>query len=151
MPVSKKLHFLFLHRAINLHGGCYLHRAMNLQGGCYLYHAIFSYSAYYLYRAMDLHGGLFCTMFYFYIAANGNRFGKQKREESIMKIVDGAYTSAKIFTDTAEDYALAQIQQLCDFEAFAGCRVRVMPDVHPGKVGTIGFTATAGPKILPNV
>lgn len=139
MPVSKILHFLFLHRAINLHGGCYLHRA------------IFSYSAYYLHRAMDLHGGLFCTVLYFYIAADGNRFGKQKREESIMKIVDGAYTSAKIFTDTAEDYALAQIQQLCDFEAFAGCRVRVMPDVHPGKVGTIGFTATAGPKILPNV
>lgn len=68
-----------------------------------------------------------------------------------MKIVDGVYTSAKIFTDTVEDYALAQIQQLCNLEAFAGCKVRVMPDVHPGKVGTIGFTATAGPKILPNV
>ena len=68
-----------------------------------------------------------------------------------MKTVDGVYTSAKIFTDTIEDYARAQIQQLCDFPAFQGCKIRVMPDVHPGKVGTIGFTATAGDKLLPNV
>lgn len=68
-----------------------------------------------------------------------------------MKIIDGTYVSAKIFADTAEDYALAQIRQLCSLEAFAGCKIRVMPDVHPGKVGTIGFTATAGSKLLPNV
>lgn len=58
-----------------------------------------------------------------------------------MKIVDGVYTSAKIFTDNVEDYALAQIQMLCDNAAFADCQIRIMPDVHPGKVGTIGFTA----------
>ena len=68
-----------------------------------------------------------------------------------MKTVNGVYTSAKIFTDTIEDYAMAQIQQLCDLEAFQGCKIRIMPDVHPGKVGTIGFTATVGGKLLPNV
>lgn len=68
-----------------------------------------------------------------------------------MKIVNGVYTSAKIFTDTMEDYAAAQIQMLCDQEAFTGCTIRVMPDVHPGKVGTIGFTSTVGRKVLPNV
>ena len=68
-----------------------------------------------------------------------------------MKTVNGVYTSAKIFTDTVENYAKAQIQQLCDFLAFQGCKIRVMPDVHPGKVGTIGFTAVAGDKLLPNV
>ena len=68
-----------------------------------------------------------------------------------MKTVNGAYTSAKIFTDTIEDYALAQIQMLCDHSAFQGSKIRIMPDVHPGKVGTIGFTATIGDKILPNV
>lgn len=68
-----------------------------------------------------------------------------------MKTVNGLYTSAKIFTDTIEDYALAQIKQLCDYEAFEGCKIRVMPDVHPGKVGTIGFTAVVGEKLLPNV
>lgn len=68
-----------------------------------------------------------------------------------MKIINGVYTSAKIFTDTIEDYALSQIQMLCDNEAFAGSTVRVMPDVHPGKVGTIGFTATVRNRILPEV
>ncbi|WP_394927130.1 RtcB family protein [uncultured Robinsoniella sp.] len=68
-----------------------------------------------------------------------------------MKTVNGVYTSAKIFTDTIEDYALAQIQMLCDNEVFQGYKVWVMPDVHTGKVGTIGFTATIGGKILPMV
>lgn len=68
-----------------------------------------------------------------------------------MKVVNGVYTSAKIFTNIVEDYASAQIQMLCDNEAFTGCRIRVMPDVHPGKVGTIGFTSTVRSRILPNV
>lgn len=68
-----------------------------------------------------------------------------------MRILSGAYTSAKIFTDTIEDYALAQIQILIDHPAFQGSRVRIMPDVHPGKVGTIGFTATVSHRVLPNV
>ncbi len=73
-----------------------------------------------------------------------------------MKTVNGVYTSAKIFnTKTTEysidEYALAQLKALCDNEAFEGCSIRVMPDVHPGKVGTIGFTSTLGKRILPNV
>lgn len=73
-----------------------------------------------------------------------------------MKTVNGVYTSAKIFnTNTTEysidDYALVQLQFLCDNEAFDGCTIRVMPDIHPGKVGTIGFTSTLGKRVLPNV
>lgn len=68
-----------------------------------------------------------------------------------MKTVDGIYTSAKIFTDTIEDYALSQIRMLCDNPAFAGSRIRIMPDVYPGKAGTIGFTATLGERLLPEV
>lgn len=68
-----------------------------------------------------------------------------------MKIVNGVYTSAKIFSNTAEDYALAQIQMLCDFEALAGSRIRVMPDVHPGKIGVIGLTMEVGDKVLPGL
>lgn len=68
-----------------------------------------------------------------------------------MKKVNGVYTSAIIFTETIEDYAIAQLQQLCDNEALQGCKVRIMPDVHPGKVGTIGFTSTIGDKLLPNL
>ena len=78
------------------------------------------------------------------------------RKEINMETVNGVYTSAKIFnTNTTEysidDYAIAQIQALCDNEAFDGCTIRVMPDVHPGKVGTIGFTSTLGKRVLPNV
>lgn len=68
-----------------------------------------------------------------------------------MRLVQGKYTTAKVFSDTAEDYALAQIQKLCDNEVFKDCQVRIMPDVHPGKVGPIGFTSELGNKIMPNV
>lgn len=68
-----------------------------------------------------------------------------------MRVLNGKYTSAKIFTDTIEEYALVQLQMLVDHPAFQGSRVRIMPDVHPGKVGTIGFTATVTERILPSV
>lgn len=68
--------------------------------------------------------------------------------------INGKYTSATIFTTTdnsIEDYAIAQLSKLCDNIASKGCRMRVMPDVHPGKVGTIGLTMTVGDRIMPNV
>lgn len=73
-----------------------------------------------------------------------------------MKTINGVYTSAIIFntntmTHSIDDYAIAQIQALCDHKAFENCAVRIMPDVHPGKVCTIGFTSTLGKQILPNV
>lgn len=80
----------------------------------------------------------------------------QLNEEIIMKTIKGTATCAHIFTtsnkDTAIDqYALSQLQMICDQESSRGCRVRVMPDVHPGKVGTIGLTMTVGEKIIPNL
>ena len=73
-----------------------------------------------------------------------------------MKTIHGVYTSAIIYhTNTIEnsvdDYAIAQIKQLCDNKAFKDCKIRIMPDVHPGKVGTIGFTSTIGTAVIPNV
>ncbi len=68
-----------------------------------------------------------------------------------MEELQGKYTTAKVFSDNVEQYALAQIQLLIDHPAFAGCKVRVMPDVHPGTIGPIGFTATVGNSILPGV
>lgn len=48
-----------------------------------------------------------------------------------METIKGAYTSAQIFTtnnnETAIDqYALAQLQMICDQEASTGCRIRVI-------------------------
>ena len=73
-----------------------------------------------------------------------------------METIKGAYTSAQIFTTnnktTAVDqYALAQLQMICNQESSKDCRIRVMPDVHPGKVGTIGLTMTIGNKLIPNL
>ena len=73
-----------------------------------------------------------------------------------MKTINGVYTSAHIFTTNNEttaidNYAIHQLQSLCDNEVSKGCRIRVMPDVHPGIVGTIGLTMTIGDKLMPNL
>lgn len=73
-----------------------------------------------------------------------------------MKTINGSYASAKIFTiqneNTAIDqYAIHQIESLCNNEVAKNSVIRVMPDVHPGKVGTIGLTMTVGDKLMPNL
>ena len=44
---------------------------------------------------------------------------------------------------------MEQIRQVCDTEAFANCKIRIMPDVHAGKGCTIGTTMTVTDKIVP--
>lgn len=73
-----------------------------------------------------------------------------------MKIVKGTYSSAVVFTTnnpaTALDqYAEAQIQAICDNGVSKGSKIRVMPDVHPGKVGPIGLTMTIHDRVMPNL
>lgn len=68
-----------------------------------------------------------------------------------MKYVQGAYTSAIVYTDLVEQEALEQIQLLCDQPIAAGSRVRIMPDVHAGSGCTIGTTMTIGDKIMPSL
>ena len=50
-----------------------------------------------------------------------------------------------------DDYAKAQLKLLADNEVSKGSKIRVMPDVHPSKVCTVGLTMTVGEKILPEV
>lgn len=57
----------------------------------------------------------------------------------------------KIYTDEVEDLALQQIHRLLEQPAFAGAKVRIMPDVHAGKGCVIGFTANLGDKVIPNI
>lgn len=54
--------------------------------------------------------------------------------------VEGKYTTAKIMTDDVEQHAIAQVKQLCDLEWMKDSEIVCMPDIHPGKVATIGFT-----------
>lgn len=67
-----------------------------------------------------------------------------------IKIV-GKYGEAKIFSAAVDDYAIAQIKMLCDNEVAKNSKIRVMPDVHPAKVSTVGLTMTVGERILPNL
>lgn len=80
----------------------------------------------------------------------------EMERNTYMKTINGVASSAIIFNTKSkehsiDDYALAQIKNLCDNPAFTGCKIRIMPDVHPGKVGTIGFTSTLGNQVIPNV
>ena len=81
---------------------------------------------------------------------------RNKTEPKIVKergsmLIKGKFAEAKIYSDDVEQYAVAQLQMLCDNEVAQGSVIRVMPDVHPGKVGTIGLTMTIGKRIMPNL
>ena len=68
-----------------------------------------------------------------------------------MEIIKGKFAEAKVFSNDLEQYARAQLQMICDNEVAKGSVIRVMPDVHPGKVGTIGLTMTVEDRIIPNL
>lgn len=65
--------------------------------------------------------------------------------------VEGKNNTALCYTDQLETTAEAQIRAVCDLEAFAGARIRIMPDVHAGKGCTIGTTMTISDKIVPGM
>ena len=68
-----------------------------------------------------------------------------------MKTVKGIYAEAKIFTDDVEDYAQAQVKMICDNEIADGSTIRMMPDIHPGKVAPIGLSMTVTDKVIPQL
>ncbi|MCL2212426.1 MAG: RtcB family protein, partial [Oscillospiraceae bacterium] len=68
-----------------------------------------------------------------------------------MLTVSGAYTTAKIFTDSLEPSAEGQIRTMCDQPFMKGSKVRIMPDVHAGKGCTIGTTMTIGECVVPSM
>ena len=61
----------------------------------------------------------------------------------------GNFITARVFATTLEDGAREQIKTVCDTEAFAASKIRIMPDVHAGKGCTIGTTMTVTDKIVP--
>ena len=73
-----------------------------------------------------------------------------------MITIYGKYTNAIVYTVENELYALEeharkQLQMICNHPSSEDSMIRVMPDVHPGKVGTIGLTMTVGDSILPSL
>lgn len=57
----------------------------------------------------------------------------------------------RIFTDNIEPAAINQIYNLLSQPPFQDSKVRIMPDVHLGSGCVVGFTATLGNKVIPNV
>ena len=72
-------------------------------------------------------------------------------DQQNIRIVQGKYNSAKVFTDVVEDTAIRQIETLCDQPFTQGAQIRVMPDVHAGAGCTIGTTVTITDAIVPNL
>ncbi|MBQ1878081.1 MAG: RtcB family protein [Erysipelotrichaceae bacterium] len=68
-----------------------------------------------------------------------------------MKIIEGKYARAVIYTDVVEETALQDIQKLCDQPFAQDSQIRIMPDVHAGKGCTIGTTMTVTDKVVPNI
>ena len=65
--------------------------------------------------------------------------------------IQGLHNTALCYTPALEPAAAGQIKAVCDQEAFAGCKIRIMPDVHAGKGCTIGTTMTIRDKIVPGM
>lgn len=68
-----------------------------------------------------------------------------------MITIQGLYNTAVCYTPELEEAARSQIQAVCDRPEFAGCKIRIMPDVHAGKGCTIGTTMTIQDKIVPGM
>lgn len=68
-----------------------------------------------------------------------------------MKILNGRYGVAKVFTDNVEQEALNQIETLLEQDTFEDCNIRIMPDTHAGKGCVIGFTSEIKDKVIPNL
>ncbi|HHT15933.1 MAG TPA: RtcB family protein [Clostridiales bacterium] len=68
-----------------------------------------------------------------------------------MITIKGAHNTAIVFTTDLEPQAEAQIQAVCDQEAFSQSKIRIMPDVHAGMGCTIGTTMTITDKIVPGM
>jgi len=63
----------------------------------------------------------------------------------------GKHAAAHVYTSEIDDTSASQLQQMLDHEAFAGLKVRIMPDVHAGKGSVVGFTSELGERLIPNV
>lgn len=63
----------------------------------------------------------------------------------------GRFNTAICYTNEVEDTAFSQIEAVCNEEAFAKSKIRIMPDVHAGKGCTIGTTMAIEDKVVPNM
>ncbi|MDR1731550.1 MAG: RtcB family protein [Synergistaceae bacterium] len=65
--------------------------------------------------------------------------------------IQGAHNTAVCYCSALDEIAAAQIRAVCDQEEFAGCKIRIMPDVHAGRGCTIGTTMTLRDRVVPGM
>ena len=65
--------------------------------------------------------------------------------------IKGKINTAVCYAKIIENEAIEQIRRMCDYDLTAGCKVRIMPDVHAGKGCTVGTTMTVTDKTCPNI
>ncbi len=65
--------------------------------------------------------------------------------------IKGNVNTAICYAKVVDDDAIEQIRRMCDYSMTEGSKIRIMPDVHPGKGCTIGTTMTIIDKAVPNV
>ena len=58
--------------------------------------------------------------------------------------------NTKIYAKTVEEEAINQIKALERIDAYKGCGIRIMPDVHAGKGCTVGTTIKLNGRVCPN-
>lgn len=65
--------------------------------------------------------------------------------------INGKYTNAKIYTNTPQEAAIQQIDELVNQSFMVGTKVRIMPDYHAGKGCVIGTTIQLTDRVVPNL
>ena len=65
--------------------------------------------------------------------------------------ISGKYNTAKVFTNSLDEFSRKQIENLCNQAFTENSFIRLMPDVHAGAGCTIGTTMTIDNKIVPNL
>jgi RNA-splicing ligase RtcB len=68
-----------------------------------------------------------------------------------MKIINGSQNYAKIMVNEIDEETEKQIKNFLSCPVFKDSKIRIMADTHAGKGSVIGFTATLGDYIIPNV
>ena len=68
-----------------------------------------------------------------------------------MITVTNAYNAALVYADRLDPSAEGLLKALCGSPASEGSRIRVMPDVHPGKGCAVGTTMTVADRVVPSL
>jgi len=68
-----------------------------------------------------------------------------------MLTINGKYNFAHVMVDEIDETTREQIETFLNCPVFKGTQIRIMADTHAGAGAVIGFTATLGDRIIPNV